>query len=161
MPDHHIHQEQIIPEARDTVFAFFSRPENLQDLTPPWLSFRIDSPLPILMEPGTHIRYRLRIKGVPVTWVSRITVWDPPHRFTDEQIRGPYRRWIHTHEFEEVDGGTLVRDRVRYAVPGGWLVHRLLVRPDVEKIFRYRKDRLRARFGDAVSREDGNRGPTG
>ncbi len=89
-----------------------------------------------------HIDYRLRVHEIPVRWQSEITVWDPPFRFVDEQRHGPYRQWIHTHEFEERYGGTLCRDHVAYAVPGGALLNWLLVRRDVEQIFSYRKAAL-------------------
>jgi ligand-binding SRPBCC domain-containing protein len=128
------------------VFPFFADPGNLERLTPPWLHFRIETPLPISMAEGVPIDYRLRVRGIPLRWRSRITAYEPPHRFVDEQIKGPYRLWVHEHLFEERDGVTLVRDRVRYAVPGGEWIHRLLVRPDVERIFRFRHDRLRALF---------------
>ena len=88
------------------------------------------------------IDYRLRLRGLPIRWRSEITTWQPPHRFVDEQRRGPYRMWIHEHTFTERDGGTLVGDHVRYAVPGGWLADRLLVRRDLETIFAYRQEKL-------------------
>jgi ligand-binding SRPBCC domain-containing protein len=84
-------------------------------------------------------------------WRSQITVWDPPFRFVDEQRRGPYRRWTHTHSFEETNGGTLCRDEVHYAVPGGRFINWLLVRRDVERIFAYRQDTVRRQFHAAPS----------
>ena len=98
------------------------------------------------MRAGALIDYKLRVRGVPVRWRTHISAWQPPHRFVDEQIRGPYRQWIHEHTFELRDGGTLARDVVRYAVPLDFLAHRWLVRPDVEKIFAYRAQELRKRF---------------
>ena len=98
------------------------------------------------MRVGTFIDYKLRLHGIPVHWRTEITEWEPPHRFVDRQIRGPYRQWIHTHTFEEKDGGTLVRDRVQYSVPGGWLeplIHRLFVARNVAEIFRYRQMRIK------------------
>jgi ligand-binding SRPBCC domain-containing protein len=128
-----------LPARREDVFPFFAEAANLERITPPWLSFRVLSPAPVVMAPGTLIDYRLRVRGVPLRWRSRITAWDPPSRFVDEQVRGPYRRWIHQHRFEEEDGGTRCFDQVEYAVPGGRLLDRLLVRPDVERIFAYRR----------------------
>jgi ligand-binding SRPBCC domain-containing protein len=136
-----------VPRPREEVFAFFADAANLDAITPPWLSFHTVTPAPITMGVGTVIDHRLRIRGIPVRWRSRITVWDPPRRFVDEQVRGPYRLWRHEHEFEEQEGGTLVRDRVQYAVVFDFLVHELLVRREVEKIFNYRTDSLRRRFG--------------
>ena len=92
------------------------------------------------------IDYRLRVHGVPLRWRSRINIWQSLHRFVDEQIHGPYRQWIHEHAFEARDGGTLARDVVHYVVPLDSLVHRWLVRPDIEKIFAFRTQELRKRF---------------
>ena len=128
------------------VFSFFARPENLEVITPPWVGFRILTPPPIEMREGTLIDYRIRLKGVPIRWRTEITAWDPPHRFVDVQLRGPYRRWVHTHSFREVEGGTLVEDSVEYAVPGGRLIERLFVRRDIERIFDYRSRVLEERF---------------
>lgn len=137
---------QFLPHARERVFEFFADAFQLETITPPWLKFRVLTPAPIRVVPGTLIDYRLRLHGVPIRWRSRITVWEPPFRFVDEQIRGPYRRWHHEHFFEEVAGGTLCRDVVDYAVPGGRLVNALLVGPDVRRIFEYRRNKLRELF---------------
>ena len=135
-----------LPEKRDTVFSFFADARNLEAITPPWLNFRILTPAPITMRAGARIDYRLRVHGFPVKWKTEISAWEPPFRFVDRQLRGPYRQWIHTHTFEEKDGGTLCRDLVEYAVLGGRFIEWLLVRRDVEKIFAYRRDAMRARF---------------
>ena len=135
-----------LPFPRERVFDFFSRAENLELLTPPWLSFNILTPAPIRMGEGALIDYRLRLHGIPITWRSEITVWEPPYRFVDEQRRGPYRLWVHTHRFTEVDGGTQVEDLVKYAVVGGSLINKLFVAPDIKRIFDYRQTRLRELF---------------
>jgi ligand-binding SRPBCC domain-containing protein len=129
------------------VFAFFADPANLDAITPPWLNFRTVTPGPIEMRPGTLIDYKLRIRGIPVRWRTKITAWEPPVRFVDEQIRGPYRLWVHEHTFEECDGGTLMRDWVRYAVPFDFIAHWLVVRRDIERIFANRTECLQRRFG--------------
>jgi len=128
------------------VFPFFADAFNLERITPPLLRFRVVTPRPIAMRAGTRIDYRLRIHGVPVRWQSEITAWEPPFRFVDEQRRGPYRLWSHAHTFVARDGGTLCRDVVTYAAPGGALVHRLLIGPDVRKIFQYRRQALAGLF---------------
>lgn len=138
--------ETILPAPREELFAFFSNALKLQEITPPWLHFRVVTPTPIEMREGTLIDYRLRLRGVPMTWRTLISRWDPPHCFVDEQLRGPYRLWRHRHEFEEHAGGTLMRDHVEYRVPLDRLVHRWLVRPDIEKIFAYRATRLARLF---------------
>jgi ligand-binding SRPBCC domain-containing protein len=99
------------------------------------------------MHKGARIQYRLRLHGIPLHWHSEITAWEPPLRFVDTQIRGPYRSWVHEHRFECLDGGTLMRDRVTYEVSGGALIHRFLVAPDLERIFQFRKSRLNSIFG--------------
>lgn len=146
MTVHEYRAELWLPYPREEVFAFFSDAANLQKITPPWLSFEIVTPTPVAMHPGALIDYRLRVRGIPLRWRSEITEWHPPERFVDEQRRGPYRQWHHEHEFFEKDGGTLATDRVLYAVPFDWLTHRFLVRPDVERIFAYRQEKLRERF---------------
>ncbi len=128
------------------VFPFFADARNLEALTPPWLRFEILSPGPVDMRVGALIDYRLRVHGVPLRWRSEITEWDPPHLFVDEQRRGPYRRWRHTHRFAADGDGTRVDDEVDYAVLGGPLVDRLFVRRDLDRIFAFRREALRDRF---------------
>jgi ligand-binding SRPBCC domain-containing protein len=98
------------------------------------------------MAVGTRIQYQLKLHGIPIHWESEITGWDPPHFFSDDQIRGPYRHWHHEHSFEERDGGTLVRDKVEYAVPGGSLINRFFVASDLRRIFDYRTATLKKLF---------------
>ena len=131
-----------LPRRRDEVFPFFSEARNLELLTPPWLKFEVLTPAPIVMRPGTLIDYRIKIHGIPIRWRTEITEWDPPLRFVDVQLSGPYTLWHHIHTFIEHDGGTLCRDEVRYRPRGGALMNWLFVRGDVERIFRYRQERL-------------------
>lgn len=147
MREREIRSEMMLPRPIEEVFRFFSDARNLEEITPAWLRFAVLTPGPIEMCEGALIDYRLRVRGVPLRWRTRIARWTPPHGFVDEQIRGPYRLWWHEHEFREVPGGTLATDRVRYAVAMDWLVHRWLVRPDVERIFAFRKRALLRRFG--------------
>ena len=131
----------------EEVFAFFADAANLQAITPAWLDFALQTPRPIQMRIGARLDYRLRLHGFPIRWQSEITAWEPPFRFVDEQRRGPYKQWIHEHRFQAWQGGTQVADTVRYAVPGGWLVERLFVRRDVERIFQFRRQKLLELFG--------------
>ncbi len=135
-----------LPPPPEELFPFFADAANLEALTPPWLRFRIVTPPPIVMRAGALIDYRLRVHGLPLRWRTRINVWEPPHRFVDEQVRGPYRQWIHEHTFERCDGGTLTRDKVHYAVPFDFLTHRWFIRPDIERIFQFRCAALKHRF---------------
>jgi ligand-binding SRPBCC domain-containing protein len=136
-----------LPLPPEEIFPFFADAGNLELITPPWLRFRIVTPLPVQMGVGTIIDYRLRLHGLPLRWQTLIKEWQPPHRFVDEQVRGPYRQWIHEHTFELCGGGTLVCDVVQYAVPLDFILHPLFVRRDMERIFAFRQESLRARFG--------------
>jgi ligand-binding SRPBCC domain-containing protein len=140
------HSELWLPHPLTTVFPFFASAEHLEQLTPPFLSFHILTSQPIVIFRGRRIQYKLKIHGIPVRWESEITGWNPPHSFSDDQLHGPYRHWHHEHTFEERDGGTLVRDKVEYAVPGGTLVNRLFVAPDLRRIFNYRTAILKKLF---------------
>ena len=128
------------------MFPFFADARNLEALTPPLLRFEVVTPDPIEMQVGTLIQYRLRLRGLPVRWLTSIQAWEPPHRFVDVQVRGPYALWHHTHTFEDLgDGTTLMRDLVRYALPFGPLgvaAHSLFVRRDVEAIFDFRREAI-------------------
>lgn len=139
-----------VPAPRDEVFAFFAAAENLQAITPPELGFTILTPGPIRIAEGTLIDYRLRLFGLPFSWQSRISRWEPPTLFQDEQLRGPYRRWVHTHTFADTpDGGTLVQDRVEYELPF-WPLGELgypIVRLQLRRIFGFRRQYLERRFG--------------
>ncbi len=131
-----------LPVAIDRAFELHSQARNLETITPPWLGFRVITPEPIEMRAGTLIDYRLRLHGLPVSWRTRIEAWEPPVRFVDVQLRGPYALWEHTHTFEP-DGSdaVVIADRVRYALalgPLGELAHAVFVRRDLERIFEFR-----------------------
>lgn len=138
----HFKDELWLPRNRDEVFPFFADARNLSEITPPWVQFQVVTPAPIVMQPGTLIDYRIRVHGLPIRWRTEITEWNPPHRFVDVQLRGPYSLWHHTHTFEEKDGGTLCVDNVTYRPRGGAIINRLFVRKDVHRIFAYRRKRL-------------------
>lgn len=135
-----------VARPRDEVFAFFADARNLERITPPFLNFEVLTPAPIDMREGTLIDYRLRVRGLPLRWQSKITVWDPPHRFVDEQVRGPYKRWNHEHRFTETESGTRCEDIVDYSVPLDFIMHPLFVGPDVKRIFAYREAQLTQLF---------------
>lgn len=148
MSVHVLRREQRLPGSPTDVFPFFGDARNLESITPPLLRFRMLTPDPIVMGHGTRLRYRLRVRGVPVRWLTEIREWDPPHRFVDEQLEGPYALWHHTHTFDDDGAGagaTIMRDEVRYELPLGpigELAHGLLVRRDLERIFDYRAARV-------------------
>ena len=147
MPVFTLATEHWLSRPPEDLFDFYADAFNLERLTPPWLRFEVVTDPPIHMRAGVEIDYRLRLHGLHLKWRSRITAWDPPHRFVDEQIRGPYRTWVHEHTFAPHHGGTLVGDRVQYAMLGGWLADRLLVRRDLRRIFAFRQQRLAEIFG--------------
>ncbi len=147
---HTLHRVQWLPTSLEATFEFFSRPENLARITPPWLAFRMVSEDAAMRE-GHRIEYRIRPLGLPQKWVSEITAYDPPHRFVDEQVAGPYARWHHEHRFRALNGGTEVTDTVSYALPFGplgRLAHALFVRRQLESIFEFRRARLSELLGD-------------
>jgi ligand-binding SRPBCC domain-containing protein len=132
---------QLVQLELESTFAFFADAGNLQRITPPWLDFAITTPLPIEMQLGARIDYRLKLHGIPIQWRTLISEWNPPYSFVDEQIRGPYRLWRHRHTFTARDQGTLVEDEVRYQVLGGRLAN-LFVQRELSQIFRYRQEAL-------------------
>ncbi len=138
-----------LAQPRAKVFEFFSNPGNLDRLTPTWLNFEILTPTTSPIKQGALLDYRLRIRGIPIRWQSEIAIWEPPRRFVDRQTKGPYSLWVHEHTFEERDHGTLVGDNVEYAVPGGTIVQKFLVAPDLERIFEYRHKILEELFNPA------------
>jgi len=142
--------EQQVARPRPEVFDFFSRAENLEVLTPPWLNFKILDVKPQPVQQGTLINYSLRVHGVPLRWTSEIVEWEPPHHFVDLQLRGPYKLWRHEHRFEERDGGTLISDTINLALPLGLLgqlAYKIKAKSDIEEIFTFRKEKIRALFG--------------
>ncbi len=153
-PGNSLHREQWVPASMPAVFSFFSDAGNLDRITPPWLHFKILEQSDPVLSIGTLIYYRLAWYGIPIKWTSRIEEWRPPTRFVDVQLRGPYRRWHHTHKFEPRDGGTLISDTVRYEVPmggvgdffAGWMVRR-----DIERIFDHRAKQISVIFKESAT----------
>ena len=141
-PTYKLEQEHFIARPRDEVFRFFADPFNLERITPPFLQFKIITPAPIDVHPDTLIDYSLRLYGVGFRWRTRIESHTPDMAFIDTQERGPYKLWHHTHTFEDVEGGTLMRDLVRYQVPLGplgQLAHAIFVRRALRQIFEFRR----------------------
>lgn len=144
--------EQWLPQAPQALWPFFCEPGNLEAITPPFLAFRVLGMSTPAIDAGTLIDYRLRLNGIPIRWQTRIDTWDPPRRFVDLQAKGPYALWHHTHDFVPMQGGTLMRDIVRYRLPAGWLgalVGGRKVDRDVERIFEFRSREIDERFGAA------------
>lgn len=152
-----LQREQWVPRPRDRLFRFFAQPENLGLITPPELGFRLLTPSPVNMSQGRLIDYSIRVMGLPVRWRTLISSYVPPERFVDEQLLGPHSFWHHEHRFESKDGGTLLTDRIRYALPlaaRGPLegaLHSLYIRPALERIFDYRREVFANLFGAPAS----------
>ncbi len=147
--------EMTIDLPRSQVFDFFADAMELERITPPWLQFSVLTPPPIEIIKGKLLDYRLKLHGIPINWRTEISEWEPPFRFVDQQLKGPYRRWYHEHTFEEINGKTVVRDNVHYIPRGGKLLGSLLQRwfigPDLEKIFRFRQDKLAEIFSEKIA----------
>ncbi|MFB3902059.1 MAG: SRPBCC family protein [Acidobacteriota bacterium] len=159
MPLHLFERTVWLPAGRGHLFAFFSRAENLPLVTPPWLDLRVLTPSPVEMKQGARFDYRVRLFGILLTWRTKITAWEPPRRFEDTQLAGPYKLWVHEHLFEVENAGTRVTDRVRYRSRGGPfepLVESLFVRPRLEKIFSFREEALRQLFTQSPSPREPN-----
>ena len=147
MPDHILESRLSLPAPRERVFEFFATPENLPAITPEWLRLTLLTRGPLVMSAGTVLDYRIFWLGLPFRWRSLIREYDPPYRFVDVQVIGPYARWEHRHIFLESEDGTVIEDRVTYRLPLGplgKLAHRVCVRRQLETIFAYRQARLRA-----------------
>lgn len=142
------------------VFPFFSEVSNLERITPPELCFQILTPQPIAMDEGSLIDLRLRLFRIPFSWQTRIVCWNPPTQFVDEQLRGPYKLWIHTHTFSEENGSTTITDEVRYQLPLwplGEIAHPL-VRAQLRRIFLFREEAIRAALRDRAPLGSGSDG---
>ena len=137
----------------ERAFSVFENPNNLLDVTPPWLNLRVTNPQPVTMRTGVEIQYELRWLGMPLRWTSRITEYEPPVSFVDEQVRGPYASWRHRHTFEAIEHGTLVGDCVHYSLPlgvCGGLAHALVVGRQLRRIFTFRQDAMARLIGAPV-----------
>ena len=142
MKIYEIHTTQVINRPIEEVFVFFSKPENLAVITPKKLGFKILTPTPIKMNKGCLIDYLIHLMGIPVHWRTIITDYDPPHMFIDQQLKGPYSLWHHTHTFKKIENGVEIKDRIIYSIPLGWmgqLLHKFWIKKDLNNIFSHRK----------------------
>ena len=152
MKKYSIEFEQFINLPIQDVFLFFSQPKNLSLITPPRLKFNILTPEPIQMNEGQLIDYTLTIMYIiNIRWTTLITMYQEPNIFIDQQLKGPYSLWHHTHTFEEKDGGTLIKDKVIYGIPFGWIgrfLNFIYIKHDINSIFKYRHQILNKIFSE-------------
>lgn len=154
---HRLEHSQWLPVTPRIAFAFFERPENLALVTPPELGFDLLTPLPLMMRDGAVIDYTIRLTGLRWRWRTLITAYQPPLRFIDEQMLGPYSFWRHEHLFSAEGEGTRMLDRVDYALPNllpGWFsrwLDRVYVRPQLQRIFEHREGRFAQMIGQGAA----------
>ena len=135
-------KKQFINLPINEVFDFFSNPVNLEKVTPQYLNFKINTKLPLVMGKGKYFNYQLRVRGISMKWISLISLYNPPHCFIDEQIKGPYSSWQHIHTFMEKNGGTSINDFVKYSLPLGFIgkiINSIWIKKDLDAIFKYRQ----------------------
>ncbi|MES2379830.1 MAG: SRPBCC family protein [Bacteroidota bacterium] len=149
MKEYVLYKTTVINKPLIEVFEFFSKAENLNKITPNEVHFKILTPLPIPMAKGTLIDYQIKVNGIPFVWRTEISEWNPPFKFADQQLTGPYSKWYHEHFFEEKDGQTIMTDKVTY-LSKGWIIapllHRLFVNKKVKQIFEHREIQLQQIF---------------
>ncbi len=150
MADYCFESRLWVARSRPEVFEFLAAPENLPLLTPAWLGPRLLTPAPVRPDAGSVLDYRVRWLGVPIVFRMLIREYDPPFRFLDVQVRGPFARWEHRHLFLEEAGGTRVEDRIVYRLslgPLGRLAHTIVVGPQLARIWRHRTAVMAERLG--------------
>jgi ligand-binding SRPBCC domain-containing protein len=150
MADHHLDTRVWLARPRPQVFAFFADPGNLARVSPPALRLRLLTPCTTL-HAGAVLDFRAAWLGLlPLRWRTYVREYDPPYRFVDVQVRGPWARWEHRHLFLDEDGGTCVEDRVTYRLPLGPLgrgLHAALVHRQLRQAWAFRQARLVELFG--------------
>jgi len=149
--------KQFLPITISEAWEFFSNPNNLTKITPPWLNFEVTSKLDSKMYAGMIITYLVRpLLNIPTTWVTEITHVREPNYFVDEQRFGPYKLWHHQHHFKETDNGIEMTDIVSYALPLDPLsrpINSLLVEKKVKGIFKFREKKLEELFPLVIASE--------
>lgn len=153
---HLLERTTLVKAPREDVFGFFNDPNNLARITPSWMHLTIDKIDDLPMRSDSRIDYHMSWLGfIRMNWVTLIKDFEPPRYFADEQVKGPYKFWRHVHTFEDVEGGTLMRDRVQYELPFGILgsvTHGLVVARQLRSIFDYRNRQIRKIFATSASR---------
>jgi ligand-binding SRPBCC domain-containing protein len=142
MAEHILTRKLTLDLPIEQVFDFFADAGNLERITPPELNFKIITAQPIDIKKGALIDYRLKLRGLPITWKTEISEWNPPHVFVDRALKSPYKQWIHRHTFTRLaENQTLIEDQVKYRLPLeplGDLAH-FFVRRELDYIFDFRQ----------------------
>lgn len=158
MAEHILTRNLTLDVPLEEVFDFFADAVNLERITPPELRFHIITPQPIDIKKGTLIDYQLKLRGLPLTWKTVISVWNPPLEFVDEALKSPYKQWIHRHTFTKLEKNkTLIVDEVKYRLPLeplGDAAH-FFVRRELNYIFDYRQKAVTEIFQPKEKREKG------
>ncbi|WP_290733108.1 TIGR01777 family oxidoreductase [Halobacteriovorax sp. JY17] len=142
-------RHQWVKSPLEDVFQFFSDVKNLETITPKNLSFKIVGMNTDQIKTGSLIDYKLKIHGIPAKWKTKINNFEKNKSFIDEQLKGPYSKWVHQHDFQSLKNGTLISDKIVYKVPfgilgnlvSGWFISR-----DVKSIFNYRNAVIDRKF---------------
>lgn len=125
------------------VFAFHERPDALERLIPPWEKVTVEQP-PMSLAVGTEVILVNRLGPLKIRWIARHTAYDPPHMFEDEQVSGPFRKWVHRHlVIPDSTGGSILRDEVTYELPMGFLGRLFggrFARSKIDRMFEWRHD---------------------
>ena len=154
MADYVLERRFWLPRPQAEVFQFFAEPRNLALVQPPGAHLRWLSAPPAALAAGAVLDFRVRVLGWPMRWRVMVREFDPPYRFVDVQLWGPFARWEHRHRFvagardegEPGIAGTWVKDRLSYGLPFGRLgnvVHALAAGRQITRLFDHRDRRLR------------------
>ena len=151
MIENELKTTQWIDRPLEDVFTFFSEAKNLEKITPPQLNFKILQTSTESIEKNTLIDYKLRLHGIGFHWKTLISEFEKNEFFIDEQIKGPYKKWVHRHTFTSENNGTRINDHVVYVIPFG-LIGNLFLKPyikkELDKIFQYRESIIEKYFKD-------------
>ena len=139
-----------LPISLNEGWNFFSNPNNLSKIMPQNMGFKVIDGATLPLYQGQIIEYKVTpLPLFKTSWVSEISHINKPYFFVDTQLEGPYKLWHHKHFLKEVDGGIEVTDIVHYQVPYGIigkLLHPLIIKPKLNKIFKYREQHITQLF---------------
>ena len=151
MKIYRLETKQNLPISVKEAWEFLSSPNNLAEITPKYMNFKILSGANKSIFAGQIIQYKVTpVLGITLKWVTEITHVKQNEYFVDEQRFGPYSLWHHKHFIKEIDGGIEMEDIVDYKIPFGFLgqiAHSLFIEKKLRQIFNYREKKLVKLFG--------------